>query len=350
MTKMRVATGKQRGGRLAVDTEAFASARSPRVDLPAQIGNRGMIELLRRPERTQVLQRLGTPGGVVQLGKFKKKERTYYEFVHQSELGKLKKKRRRDWAKKHKVLEKVLNKKKHGKFLGVLLEGLPKNHGLVSDLIEDKHMTTEAPSTPDYQATETGYEGFNVDAPSDWDILDSVVEKQGKTIVKKGSFKLPVICSTAAEHIIRHRGKSTIPDWNPSEGEVSTGVTVRDDQDKDVAKNFDLGTDELPKSILKKPGVWSNPGTKTFTPSTLNVGEGILAFGASPKGVGDHHAVVVVARNRTNNEIIVVERNAGETTGSTFYMDDRWLMNVYKGPEGFLKETGMDKAFKLVGR
>ncbi len=287
-------------------------------------------------ERAAVLQR------VSRKKKFPKQSRTYYEFVRKGKLGKSFKKR--SSKKKHRVLDKSSSD-----FLGVLLEGVTKKNP-VSDLILSDDVTTEEPTTPDYQTTEEGYEGFNVTDASDWDVLDSVVEKQGKTIVKKGGFKLPVICSTASEHIIRHRGKSTIPDWDPTEGCVSTGVTVHDDTDTDIAKDFDLGTDEIPTSILTKTPVWTNPGRKKFTPSSLGLGEGILAYGSKPIGVGDHHAVVVVARNNKTNEIIVVERNAGETTGSTSYSDDRWLLNSYLGPEGFLKQTGLKKGFKLVGR
>ncbi len=289
-------------------------------------------------------------GTAMQLARLTKKKKTYFEIVRKKHLKS--KYKRTNFRRRHRVIHSSTRQ-----YIGALAEALSDDELelLSTDLVDADEIDTEAPNTPVMQTTEVGYEGFNVTDVNDWETMDSVVTKSSadNTICKNSSFKLPVVCSTAAEHIIRHKDKATIPDWDPDEGIASTGVSIYGENNQEIQLNFDLGSQEIPQSILSvrvKPA-WRKPRAKSnFTPSELGLGEGILAFGKSPKGVGDHHAVVVVARNTRTHEIIVVERNAGDTTGSSLYMDEHWVMNKYDGPEGFLKAVGMTRGFKLAVR
>jgi hypothetical protein len=290
-----------------------------------------------------------SPSGV----DLKEKETTYLEIVTKDKL-----------IKKRKPIHKDYWVYEGETCIGVLAEqALPKKHKTaITHLVDAKEAKTLGREiTPIYQTTENGYIAFEVEVPEDWEILSSVVEKQGNVIrkIEKNVFRLPVSCSTSAEHIIRYASGETIPNWKPNPNNEPTGVSVYGADGKEIQESFDLGKDEIPKDIFYNPTkpAWNvdskneQKKRKASPDSPIGLGEGILGYSCEAvkdEEVGDHHAVVVVARNKKSGEIIVVERNAGETTGTSEHSDDKWVLNRYKSPKDFLDKTGMNLGFRLA--
>jgi len=186
---------------------------------------------------------------------------------------------------------------------------------------------------------ESGYVSFKLEAgekQAHWDIDDKVMEWSGKVLSAVRTFDLPVSCIEAAEHIVWQSGEDDAQDWHEDlADDKSVDVLMGSTRKRNtsvVAAN--VGTDNLTKKLPKHRSL-------NFDIYPLRVGEGIVAIDPDEPATS-LHAVAVVAVNNGTRQFIVVERNAGKTSGSTNTLDSKWLLNVYNSAEAFRASMGPD--------
>lgn len=191
---------------------------------------------------------------------------------------------------------------------------------------------------------EEGYTDIDLDGEpaTDWVINDRIVEFSGGTIQKKGSFKLPVSCIESAEHVVNYSKKSgAIPDWKEGQ-KKSVDLQLNNNNTGTNEKALSVSNDELLEPAFKDYGSFD------FSTSDVQLNEGLLVI--NPKEPSTTlHAVVVVGKNTSTNQILVLERNAGDTSGNTlYYVDNSWLLNVYDSPAAFY--ASMKNPKLLIGK
>lgn len=74
------------------------------------------------------------------------------------------------------------------------------------------------------------------------------------------------------------------------------------------------------------------------------VGEGLFVQNIANGTV--FHAVAVVGR-KSDGHLIVLERNAGNTTGNNMYLDTKWVVNVYANEAAFKKSMGKSNEWRI---
>ncbi len=183
---------------------------------------------------------------------------------------------------------------------------------------------------------ETGYTVYDLasnEDPAKWDINDKVVSKTtdrtgGNHIAKSGSFKLPVSCIESAEHLVHysHLG-GDIDDWERDGIDKSVDLSFSKTRSGNQ-KTLNISQDTITKTKLR--------GAKDydFSAGDLDVGDGLLIVKAD-KPAESVHAVAVVAKNSETGQFIVLERNAGMTSGDYDYVDSDWTLNIYDNPAAF---------------
>jgi hypothetical protein len=222
----------------------------------------------------------------------------------------------------------------------------------------------ESVSKEEYQrkksktADEEGYGIFKLEdreTKKDWKINEQVLQwEDDKTLSARKNFKLPVSCIESAEHIIHYANQTKIPNWNPNQTDkksVELHFSTKSqslnrkrthsgsNEENSNEKAFNISKDDLieseNKEALKK---YSN---YNFKASPLDLNEGLLVIKPQEPET-TMHAVAVVGINKKTGHFIVVERNAGTTSGDNDYTDNKWLLNIYDSPEKFKDSMGSD--------
>lgn len=193
---------------------------------------------------------------------------------------------------------------------------------------------------------ETGYTAFRLQAgeqQADWQIVPEILHWTAPmTLSVRRDFNLPVSCIESAEHIIQSLGaEGPIPDYdpnNPAANDVSLHFQNTGNNANEEAVN--ISNEEIGDLDFDQ---WDS---FDFTAEEIEIGQGLLVI--DPNNADTSlHAVVVVGKNINNGQIIVVERNAGTTSGDNMYVDASWLVNVYASPEDFRASMGDDH---IVGK
>lgn len=201
----------------------------------------------------------------------------------------------------------------------------------------------ESPSTD-----EGGYEKINLekkkkdDISDNWSINANVLKWNNKKSQMEAlrTFNLPVSCIESTEHIMHHtKNSKKIPDFK-SDNKKSVDLFFQNEKQENE-KALNVSKDKL--SNLKD----KNFTSFSFDKDPIKLNEGLLVI--NPEALENSvHAVVVVGVNSKTGQLIVVERNAGTTSGSIFYVDQNWLLNVYNSPEAFLQSMKNDKM--IIGK
>lgn len=223
--------------------------------------------------------------------------------------------------------------------------------------------------------SETGFTRFELDQnnPNDvaanWDINNNVINwAEDGSLVKVGNFELPVSCIESAQHIIYNAKQGTAPeDWEQNEESdqnvnlsLSKRVEIKEEPKESNINSNSKRIKKTPKIITRQVNqvvlsldeeiteeVVSEFESYNFEGSPLELNQGLIVFDPSSPGTSVH-AVVVVGKNRVTDQIIVLERNAGTTSGNTEYTDNNWLLNIYDGPDSFY--SSMDNDDLIIGK
>lgn len=185
---------------------------------------------------------------------------------------------------------------------------------------------------------ESGYVAFELERgekKSDWNIDDKVMAWQGNVLWAVREFQLPISCIESAEHIVWQSGEDDAQDWSEDLADDKSVDVFMGPKGKKRGKSVlaaNLGKDDLTKKLPKF-------GSLNFDIYPLGIGEGIVAIHPDEPETS-LHAVAVVAVSNSTGQFIVVERNAGKTSGSTTTLDNKWLLNVYSTPADFRDSMG----------
>lgn len=234
--------------------------------------------------------------------------------------------------------------------------------------------------------TETGYQVLTLEEgekQDSWEIMTSVLEWNNNTLCTRNKFNLPVSCIDSSEHVMHHhhenennknkkrkKEEDIIPDYDP-EKEIELELErKRNEKNKTKQEEKDgkkvglyFGKKKMVKiknSEKKKPtientyvanisteeigGLESKWTDYDFTNKPAKVGEGLFVQNRAEGSI--FHAVAVVGRKKSG-QLIVLERNAGKTTGRNMYIDNKWLVNVYANEGAFKKSMGENKDWRI---
>ena len=214
--------------------------------------------------------------------------------------------------------------------------------------ITDEQYDEAKPNDPVTQ--ETGYTVYDIAADErqqDWETNDAVVQKYqdatGYHIRKNAGFSLPVSCIESAEHIVHyaHVG-GAIPDWDSDQADDKSVNLALDKTGTGNENALNISTDEITAPSLVGYQDYD------FDAGGLDVGDGLLVVKAA-NPASSVHAVAVVAKNTATGQFIVLERNAGMTSGDNDYVDADWTLNIYASPAAF-KASMPDSDQYLMGR
>jgi hypothetical protein len=217
-------------------------------------------------------------------------------------------------------------------------------------LVEEEFEGEDVRST-----SETGYQVLELEEgekKTDWLIIDSILEWRDQKLCTRNNFSLPVSCIEAAEHVIHHhaKGHDEIPDYN-RENKKNVGLffgKVTKENSKQGKRKREVTTNKqaakLDSRDLSKVGVkWKD---YDFASQPARLGEGLFVQSLDDRSV--FHAVAVVGKK--GNRIIVLERNAGETSGDNIYLDRKWLVNVYDNESSFKDSLESDGGRWRIGK
>jgi hypothetical protein len=185
-------------------------------------------------------------------------------------------------------------------------------------------------------ARETGFLQFALqpgEKQDDWDFDAKVLSWNARVLVARRDFVLPVSCIEAAEHIVAHSNQPTTPGWGPDKPQP---VNLHMSQLVDGATKNGLAANLTDDLLGEKMPLFDS---FDFDTSRVTVGEGLVALDPDEPDTS-LHAVAVVGARKTDSQIIVVERNAGTTSGSTNTLNSDWLLNVYDSPDAFRLSMG----------
>jgi hypothetical protein len=195
---------------------------------------------------------------------------------------------------------------------------------------------------------ETGATVFDLDTVSgekdtDW-LINPHILQWGFSNTKLGAiqgFTLPVSCIESTEHIMHHsKNSKKIPDYpDKSKKSVSLGFQNAKNSTNEVVA--DVSSDDVSTIDYKKYTSFD------FSKAPLGLNEGMLVIDPG-NPTASLHAVVVVGVNTKTGQVIVVERNAGTTTGDNIYVDKNWLLNAYDSPAAFL--SSMNNKKMIIGK
>jgi hypothetical protein len=225
------------------------------------------------------------------------------------------------------------------------VDGLKKTEKtLVEGVVKGKMVRT---------SDEVGYQVLHLEEneqKEDWIIMDSVLEWHDDTLCTRNNFSLPVSCIESSEHVIHHykKDKNQIPNYDPKNktknvglyfGEIDEENTKDKKRKRGTIKNqwvAELDSDDL--NVLHKG--WTD---YDFENNSTKVGEGLFVQNIKTRWLS--HAVAVVGKK--GSKLIVLERNAGKTTGDNMYLDKNWLVNVYDDEGAFKKSLGKNKDWRI---
>lgn len=200
---------------------------------------------------------------------------------------------------------------------------------------------------------ETGYKVLFLDKDEeqeDWEIMNSVLTWDGNTLCTTDSFNLPVSCIETSEHVIySHQiDKNKINDHDYAVETKNVGLylgEVKKGQKKgDKKREIDTIENTLVGNLDDELGVIDPTLTDfDFDAEPVIVGEGLFAHRINNSK--RFHAVVVVGKNKKTRQLIVLERDAGSTSGDNIHLDTSWLVNVYSNESKF-KESLETKTVK----
>jgi hypothetical protein len=186
---------------------------------------------------------------------------------------------------------------------------------------------------------------------SDWVINTKVLawDKSVSTKIKLKAirgFRLPISCIESTEHILHHSKHSdAIPNYVPG--------TEPDDPAKHVNLSFKTRGRKATNTVAANVSdedladvALGGYQDYDFASVPLELNDGLLAIDPN-KGLETMHAVAVVAVSKATGQFVVVERNAGTTTGNNMSADQSWLLNIYDSPAHF-KSTLSDE--HIVGK
>ncbi|MGH1337750.1 MAG: hypothetical protein ACRBFS_16640 [Aureispira sp.] len=180
---------------------------------------------------------------------------------------------------------------------------------------------------------EEGFTTFNITNAAElnqWELNGHVLElrrQRGRGQIRKaGNFSLPVSCIESAEHIVHYAQTGNVPNW--AEDQNKSVQLSFNNEDGANEEAINISEDEITADSL------AGYTSYDFDAGGLEVGEGVLVIRADAPETS-LHAVAVVGKNATTGQIIVLERNAGETTGSTDYVDTNWTLNIYGSAAAF---------------
>jgi len=222
-----------------------------------------------------------------------------------------------------------------------------KRKTLVEDDIEGARTTTE-----------TGYQVLTLEEgekKKEWEIMESVLKWKGNTLCTRNNFKLPVSCIESSEHVIHHHHQNKKMKKDPE-------LIPHHDQDEEKSVGLYFGKTKLvkiPNSKRKKRTTVNTYAANVSTDDIDNPGSGWVDydFKSKPAQVGEglfvqskangtvFHAVAVVGKK--GSKIIVLERNAGNTTGNNIYLDKKWLVNIYANEGDFKKSMGKSDEWRI---
>jgi len=150
-----------------------------------------------------------------------------------------------------------------------------------------------------------------------------------------------VSCIEAAQHIVHYGNKQLIPDFHAAQDtDKKEKVLFEIKKSKKSKTSKDIKSLEMGGEAGKGEGYDNADYTKLknydFQSNPIQVNEGILAI--DPNETSQFHAVVVVGKNTQTGQIVVVERDAGTTSGGWNYIDSNWVCNIYGNPKNFGEE------------
>ncbi len=218
-------------------------------------------------------------------------------------------------------------------------------------LVEEEFEGEDVGST-----SETGYQVLELEKgekKTDWIIIDSVLKWRKDKLCTRNTFNLPVSCIESAEHIIHHHAKDDdeIPDYDPENKKKNVGLyfgEVTKENTKDKKRKREVTTN---KQVAKLDGRdLSKVGLKwqdyDFASRPVKLGEGLFVQNIDNRSL--FHAVAVVGKK--GNRLIVLERNAGSTSGDNIYLDNNWLVNVYDNESSFKDSLESDGGNWRIGK
>lgn len=208
--------------------------------------------------------------------------------------------------------------------------------------------------------TETGYQVLTLEKgekKKEWEIMASVLEWDGNTLCTRNNFKLPVSCIESSEHVIHHHQQN-----KNKKRKKDPELIPHHDQDEEKSVGLYFGKTKLvkiPNSKRRKRTTVNTYVANVSTDDIDNTGSGWVDydFKSKPAQIGEglfvqsktngtvFHAVAVVGKK--GSKLIVLERNAGNTTGNNMYLDKKWLVNVYANEGAFKDSMGESKDWRI---
>lgn len=203
---------------------------------------------------------------------------------------------------------------------------------------------------------ETGYKVLKLEEgekQEDWTIMNSVLTwNEDGTLCTLNNFKLPVSCIESAEHVIYayNKNEDYINDHNSKKKTKKVGLyfgeLVEEGEEHDKKRKRDSFENTL-AAKLDNDDLSQIDSALTdfdFESEPAEVGEGL--FVQSKKTGSIFHAVAVVGKH-TTGQLIVLERNAGNTSGDNIYLDKNWLVNVYNSEGAFRSSLGKQEEWRI---
>jgi hypothetical protein len=194
--------------------------------------------------------------------------------------------------------------------------------------------------------SEDGYRVLNLEEgeqQEDWQIMNSVLkwDEEG-ALCTRNNFNLPVSCIESAEHVIHHKDKEQIPNYKHGKKNKKVGLFFGKDNKETQENKLAAKLSSRDLSLVGKTWV-----DYDFKSDPAQVGEGLFVQNTESRSL--FHAVAVVGKNNKNGQLIVLERNAGTTTGDNMYLDKKWLVNVYNSESAFkgTLESEKDKHWRI---
>lgn len=179
--------------------------------------------------------------------------------------------------------------------------------------------------------SEDGYQVLNLEEGEQqehWQIMDSVLEwHENGSLCTRNNFRLPVSCIESAEHVIHYKDEEHIPNYKHGK-EKNVGLFFGENSKKTKENKLAAKLSSRDLSLVGKK--WAD---YDFKSDPAEVGEGLFVQNTESRSI--FHAVAVVGKNKKNGQLIVLERNAGTTTGDNIYLDKKWLVNVYNTESDF---------------
>jgi len=213
-----------------------------------------------------------------------------------------------------------------------------KEHPYLIPIAKDRYDEIDDVATSEmgFEAISLEWRKFPPQDPGTWTYSNLFMDCDGANLVpKKHKSKLPVSCIEASHHVMMQiknqlQGQDSAADY--SEGCLAEAPLFLSFPTKDKTT---VVIEEPEKGFLTDPVRVRLAGATSILSNQLAIGEALMILNlARDDWEESMHVVVVVARHSTGR-IIVIERNAGNTSGKALNPDAEWLFRDYARPTSF---------------